>query len=57
MYPAIGFDIILFLETLPKAKTNDKTKPIGKEIIKRSKVLSKPDKTSTKLRNNNDWLK
>ena len=36
---------------------NDKTKPIGKEIIKRSKVLSKPDKTSTKLRNNNDWFK
>ena len=32
----------LFSETLPKAKTKESRKPIGSEITKSNKVLSKP---------------
>ena len=31
-------EINLFVETLPKANINDRTKPIGSEIINKSKV-------------------
>ena len=45
----VSFEINLFFETLPKANINDKTKPIGKEITNKSKVLSSPPITSTKI--------
>ena len=50
MQDAIGLEINLFVETLPKANINDRTKPIGREITNKSKVLSSPPITSTKLR-------
>ena len=41
--------INLFSDTLPKANTKDKIKPIGSEIINKSNVLSNPAITSIKF--------
>ena len=50
----MGLEINLFFETLPRANINDKTKPIGKEMTNKSKVLSSPPITSKKLRKSKD---
>jgi len=57
IYEAIGFEINLFFETLPKANIKDKTKPMGREIINKSKVLSKPEITSIKFRKSKNSFK
>jgi hypothetical protein len=47
----------LFFETLPNANNKDKTKPIGREITNKSRVLSKPVITSKKFRKSKESFK
>ena len=39
------FDITKFFETLPNAKINERTNPIGREINSKNNVSSKAEKT------------